>query len=209
MNLSLFPRNEDWGTGDEALDLKLTNCLKKSVEHLSLESVFEFYSFGLSLKTRAYNPAFHLSIEQVSKALLFHLHPDEFNDDLFKKMRGCYFTKEKIQFEWNHAVQIIEELKTKKNYRYKSLIDFSLKSQTPEERNPFVKEILRRRSFTLGAKIIFKEYRQFLEGEKGFAYDDEFSNALKSGKILVIEGVGEIWFSEVEIFCLSVIDSDS
>lgn len=203
MNLSLFPKNEDWGTGDEALDLRLTNSLKKTADQLSLNSIYEFYSFGLTLKTRAYNPAFHVTIEQVGKALLFLLSPKEFNDDLFKKMRGRYFTKEKIQFEWDLAEEIIKELKTKNNVRYKTLIDFSRRAQSNEERNPFIHEIIPRHSYSLNAKIIFKEYRQYLEGENLLSYDDEFSHALKTGNILVIEGLGEIWFSDGEIFCLS------
>jgi len=209
MNLSLFPKNEDWGTGDEALDLRLTNSLKKTAEHLSLESIYDFFFFGHSLKPRAYNPAFHLTIEQVSKALLFHFSPDEFNDDLYKKMRGHYFQKEKIQFDWDLSGSILHELKTKKNVRYKTLIDFSLKQQSSEERSPFLKEAMKRHAHTLQAKIIFKEYRQFLEGEKGIGYDDEFSQALKTGKILVIDELGEIWFSEAEIFCLSEIAPQS
>ena len=83
---SLFPNKEEWGTGDEAMDNKLSIALKKVKENLTLYNIKEFYLYGLSLKTRAYNPAFHTTIELVTKAFLFYLDPDEYNDQLMKKM---------------------------------------------------------------------------------------------------------------------------
>lgn len=201
MNLSLFPKNDEWGTGDEAQDLRLNKSLKAAFENLSLKSIAEFYSFAHSLKTRAYNPSFAVTIELVTKALLYYFSPEENNDDLYKKMRGHYFEKEKVHFEWSEAAGVLAELNKNKTYRYMNKIDFSLRAQDPHERNPFVEGSMKRSAVVLSAKIIFKEYKTLLQGTG--KPDDELSAALQFGeKILVIGGFGETWFHDQEIHCL-------
>jgi hypothetical protein len=201
VNLSLFPKNDDWGTGDEAQDLRLNQSLKHAAENLSLKSISEFFSFAYSLKTRAYNPSFFVTIELVTKALLYYFSPEENNDELYKKMRGHYFEKEKVVFDWIQASTVVAELKKNKTYRYMNKIDFSLRVQDPHERNPFVEGTMKRSAAVLSAKIIFKEYKMLLHGTG--KTDDELSAALQGGgKILFIENFGEIWFHDQEINCL-------
>lgn len=206
MKLALFPKSEEWGTGDEALDLRLSNALKSAAQNLSLQSVSEFYQFGLSLKTRAFNPAFSLTIEQVSKALLYNLHPLDCNDVLYKKMRGNYFQKERVDFLLEDAQELVMKLKKFHKLRYKEQIDFSLHQQTTSERNPFVEYEIKKASFDLQSKIIFKEFRQFLSGESvQEKYGDPFFLALKLGKnILVIESFAEIWYDKDQLFSISL-----
>src|SRR6218665_3604648 len=119
---SLFPTKEEWGTGDEAMDNRLSIALKKVKDDLCEKNIAEFYLYGLSLKPRAYNPSFHTTIELVAKAFLFCLHPEGFNDLLMKKIKGGYYQKEKINFDFPLKKVILEELKNKKIYRYKDQI---------------------------------------------------------------------------------------
>jgi hypothetical protein len=81
-DFSLFPRSEEWGSGDESIDIKLTNALKNVQDSLSLETIENFFFFGLSLKPRAYNPSFYSTIELVTKAMLYNLYPEDFNNHL-------------------------------------------------------------------------------------------------------------------------------
>lgn len=204
MNLSLFPKNEDWGTGDEALDIRLNNGLVKASKQLSLQSVFEFYAFAHSLKTRAYNPGFHVTIELVCKALLFYYRPEDFNDVLFKKMKGAHWEKEKVIYDPSSLVDLKKELRQSKRARYQGQIDFALTAQNGNERNPFVDVELKRSPLDLQAKILFKEFRQYLAGDLvSESYSDPLFQALRSGrKTLVIEDLAEIWFHQDQIFAL-------
>ncbi len=205
MNRALFPKNEEWGTGDEALDLRLSNALKKAADDLSLESISEFYFFGMSTKPRAYNPMLPMTIELVTKALLFHLAPDEYNDFLLKKLKGNYFLKEKVPFDLKDLDEIVASLKKNHKYRYKDQIDFYFSVQNAIERNPFVQYEIKRSLNDLQAKIIFKEFRNFLSGEvTKESYDDEFLCALRGGKrVLVIENFAEIWYDKDQLYSLS------
>lgn len=207
MNLNLFPKNEEWGTGDEALDLKLTLSLKRASENLSFQSISEFYFLAISLKPRAYNPMFALTIELVAKALLFYSAPDEYNDLEFKKLKGHYNQKEKINFDLEDSEKILKELKQNRKFRYHDQIDFYLNTQKESERNPFVEYELRKSPYDLQAKIIFKEFKSFLNEE---ATKETYTNSLfyelKGGKrVQVIDNFMEIWYDVDQIFSLPML----
>lgn len=205
---SLFPNKEEWGTGDEAMDNRLSVALKKVKDDLTLANIKEFYLYGLSLKPRAFNPAFHTTIELVTKAFLFCFDPDGYNDQLMQKMKGDYDSKMKIIFQFPVASTILAELKTKKNYRYKGQIDFYLSRIEIAERNPFVRQSLKRSPINLHTKIIMKDFKAYMNGEKeGKAYDDVFFNALKvDNQILLIENFGEFWYHQGQIFSFPLFD---
>jgi hypothetical protein len=209
MNLALFPKNEDWGTGDEAQDLRLSLGLKKTAQNLSLESIAEFYFSALTLKTRTYNPAFVITIELVTKALLHYFCPDECNDVLLKKIRGHYFEKESVNFTLPESSDLIQELKVKRRVRYKDQIDFSLTEQSNLERNPFVLDGLKKSPHDLQTKILFKEFRQFLEGQTEVsdkAWSDSLFLGLREGKnILIMRDFAEIWFDRDQLFSFLLI----
>lgn len=204
MDFSLFPSLEQWGTGDEALDNKLSNALKKTQENLSLPSIREFYLYGLSIKPRAYNPSFLSTIEFVTKALLFRFAPEEFNDHLFLKLKGDYEIKEKIIFDFDGLDTIRQELSRHGLYRYKKQIDISLHDQTITERNPFIKELLKRSPKNLNVKIIFKDFKSYLDGEKNNdLFEDSLFDSLRMGeKLLFIDKLGELWYHQGQIYSL-------
>ena len=206
MNLSLFPKNEEWGTGDEALDLKLSSALKKTADSLSLKSISEFYFLGIGMKPRAYNPALSHTIEYVTKALLFHLDQKNYNDFLFKKLKGHYEEKLRIDFSAAEFLPVIQELKSKGHHRFKGQIDFYLHAQKSSERNPFVQYELPKSPYDLQAKIIFKEFKNFLNAEAVKEnYTDAFFQELKAGKhSLVIENFAEIWYDNDQLFSLNL-----
>lgn len=205
---SLFPNKEEWGTGDEAMDNKLSIALKKVKDDLTLASIKEFYLYGLSLKPRAYNPAFQTTIELVTKAFLFCFDSEGYNDQLMHKMKGDYDSKEKIIFQFPDVANILSELKTNKVYRYKGQIDFYLSRIEIAERNPFVRQSLKRSPIDLHTKIIMKDFKGWMNGENVRAtYDDTFFNALKvSNQILLIENFGEFWYHQGQIFSIPAFD---
>lgn len=205
---SLFPNKEEWGTGDEAMDNKLSVALKKVKDDLKLANIKEFYLYGLSLKPRAYNPAFHMTIELVTKAFLFCFDPDGYNDQLMQKMKGDYDSKLKITFVLPDVVNILAELKTNKVYRYKGQIDFYLSRIEIAERNPFVRQPLKRAPIDLHTKIIMKDFKAYMNGEKeSTVYNDAFFSALKVGnQILLIEKFGEFWYHQGQIFSFPLFD---
>lgn len=205
---SLFPNKEEWGTGDEAMDNRLSLALKKVKDDLTLSNIKEFYLYGLSLKPRAYNPAFHTTIELVTKAFLFCFDPNAYNDQLMQKMKGDYDSKKKIIFYLPDVAIILSELKTNKNFRYKGQIDFYLSRIEIAERNPFVRQALKRSPIDLHTKIIMKDFKAYMNGEKeSSSYNDAFFNALKvENQILLIENFGEFWYHQGQIFSFPLFD---
>lgn len=208
MDLSLFPTNEEWGTGDEAMDNKLSIALKKSTSLLSFQSISDFYFLGMSLKTRAYNPSFGVTIELVTKALFSFFNPEEPIDHQMKKMKGDYAHKKRVPFELDQKIQLIEELKMVKKFRYSQQIDFALQLQDGKERNPYTPFELKRSTMDLSVKIIFKEFKSFLNQEtKAELFTEPFFVALRGGEqCLFIENFAEIWYHQDQIYALSHFD---
>ena len=200
----LFPKKEEWGSGDEAMDNRLSVALKKVRDDLTIDRISEFYFFGLEQKPRAYNPAFHVNIEFVTKALLSLYDPEAFNDQLMQKIKGHYHLKKRVIFQFAEKGHILEELKKHKMFRYKGQLDFYLSPQNTEERNPFVQYTLRRSPFDLHVKIIMKDFKSYLNRQKAEDfYDDEFFRALRNEEqVLFIEDFGEFWYHQGQIFSL-------
>lgn len=205
LDLSLFPKSEEWGTGDEALDNKLSGALKLAIFDLSDKSISDFYFFGIGLKPRTPNPSFLVTIELVTKALFYLLEPQALIDVSIKKMKGNYFSKNKIRYNFPDIDKIWDELKRNKKYRFKNQIDFSVNLQDTFERNPFIRDELLRSKLDLNLKIIFKDFKAFLnEDPEAEIYEEPFFQALKGGaSILSIENFAEIWFDRDQIFAIA------
>ncbi|MDO9181117.1 MAG: hypothetical protein Q7U04_01850 [Bacteriovorax sp.] len=205
LDLTLFPKKEEWGTGDEAMDNKLFIALKKCTSALSFDSICEFYFLGLTIKPRAYNPSFQVTIELVTKALFHLFNPNECVDYFFKQMKGHYFSKNKLEFLLDEKIAILTELKNSKKYRYKNQIDFSINLQNPRERNPYIRAEIMRSTNDLSAKIIFKDFRSYLNRDLAQShFEDPLFKGLWGGEhILVIENFAEIWFHQDQLFALS------
>ncbi len=190
------------------MDNKLSIALKKVQENLSVPAIAEFYFYGLSLKPRAYNPAFHMTIEFVTKAFLSLIHPDECNNQLMHKIKGDYWSKTKVSFVLPEVEGIVSELKKKGNVRYKSEIDFYLHQQISAERNPFVRLPLKRSKLDLHTKIIMKDFKLYLNGEKDESlHSDPLFRALRmKDQVLFIENFAELWYHEGQIFSLPLFE---
>ena len=200
----MFPTSEEWGTGDEAMDNRLSLALKSVRGNLSFDTISEFYFNGLSMKPRAYNPTFHVTIELVTKALLFLLSPESYNDQLMQQMKGAYHQKKKVPFTLPGSDAIVSELKKNNQYRYKNQIDFYLHHQDTQEKNPFVQYSLLRSPIDLHVKIIMKDFKAYLNGEKDEKlHDDSFFRALRMGEnVLLVDNFGELWYHQGQIFSL-------
>ncbi|MDD4973949.1 MAG: hypothetical protein PHY93_06340, partial [Bacteriovorax sp.] len=168
-------------------------------------SITEFYFLGTSLKPRTVNPSFLVTIELVTKALFHFLDPDACIDLTFKKMKGQYHSKEKVSFDFDELDIVLRELNSFKKYRYENQIDFSINLQNPTERNPFVRSELKRSTIDLSTKIIFKDFKSFLNEEaKVELFTEPLFLALRGGKrVLLIENFTEIWYHQDQIFSLS------
>ncbi len=204
MDVSLFPKREEWGTGDEALDMKLSASLRETLSQLSLESIAHFYTTTIQIKTRAYNPTFQVTIELLIKALLYSLSPETPIDQSLVKLKGAYAQKKKIPFVWNDKDQVLQELKEKKLVRYQSQIDFSILTPEQVERNPYIRESIKRSEFELHTKIIFKDFKNYLsdEGSKNLHTNDFFQSLRLKETVLVIDQFAEIWFHEGLLYTL-------
>lgn len=209
LDLELFPNKEEWGTGDEAVDNKLTIALKKSTSNLTFDSISDFYFLGHSLKLRTHNPSFHVTIELVVKALFYLLDPNECIDHSLKKMKGNYYSKEIINFHFEELSFVLHELKISRKCRYKDQIDFSINLQDPAERNPFIREELLRSKQDLNVKIIYKDFKSFLNEESKIErFAEPLFLALRGGnRVLLIEGFAELWYHQDQIFSISHVAS--
>lgn len=202
MNFTLFPKNEEWGTGDESLDLRLSHALKKATMNMSLESIGEFYFFGSALRPRVHNPSLPHTIELVTKALLFYLSPDDYNDVLLKKIKGRYNHKEKCEILWDQSPFIVNKLKECQHYRYNQQIDFYLLPQKLLEHNPYVSHPLKKAPYDLQLKILFKDFKTYLNGDectKDYDSDPFFQWLKKRERIHCIKNLADIWFDNFQI----------
>lgn len=206
IDFHLFPSSDEWGTGDEALDLKLTNQLKLIKDNLSINGIENFYFEAINLKMRMSNPYFKRQIELVTKALLYSLDPDSYIDIEFNKLIGHYHHKEKINFTLEKLDILHDGLLMLKKFRYEDLLDFYMVLESEPLINPFVEHHLKNAPQKLDIKIIMKETRLFLQGKGNETHPNSLINQLKNGKyILEIKTLGEVWFDEDKIYAVSKI----
>ena len=124
LNFNLFPKNEDFGTGEESLDQKLTLQFKELNQDLSIEKIIAFYHYTINLKTRISNPVFKIQVEHILKALIHSLDENLFVDDEVLKIKGDYLNKKKIDFNLEKVDILIDGLKMMGKFRYNDVLDF-------------------------------------------------------------------------------------
>lgn len=205
-DFSLFPKREEWGTGDEAQDQKLAVALKSVMENLSFESICDFYAIASTLKPRAFNPSYNVLIEMVTKALFFCYDPKENNHALMTKMKGRFHLKTPSECNLLNSENIIKAIRKDKHYRYNNQLDFYLHLHEPMERNPFVKEKIFRGDHDLTCKMIYKDLKSYLSGEVSAEVHDSdpLLKALsEKNKTVSIDGLGVVWYDQGHIYCLS------
>lgn len=199
-DFSLFPKMEEWGSGDEALDVKLHHALKTATLDLSSDSIKSFYDYAINLKLRVSNPSYRHNVIYVTKALLYSLTPESFINNELIKLRSGYFNKNKINFDFSKKDILKESLLISSHYRYKDQLDFYLKAISESGRNPFLKDKILNSQYELHTKTIFKDTMAFLVGEKTTKsesdYQDELLLLLKKEEIIVIDEVCELWINE-------------
>lgn len=203
IDLKLFPKKEEWATGDESLDLRLSQKLKEAINPLTFSSISQFYFYAIEIKTRAHNPLFKLNIETVTKALLALNSPKSFNDHEFNKLIGKYFDKEILKVEMPKSDIVIDGLKMMKKFRYEDQLDFFIVKQTQNDRNPYLDFEIIKAPNDVQAKIIFKDFKAVMCNEKQRTFDNVFFEQLKGGKyVLQVNGLGEFWFEQDQIYSL-------
>ncbi len=200
LELKLFPKDEDWATGDEYLDKKLNSLLLGCFSKLSLNSIENFYSEARLIKTRVFNPNFNLMIEMCAKALvgIFDIEL-EVDQELIKikgKIHIFHPCTKKINIE-------LSELQLKRHQRIFSSLDVFKREQSAFEQNPFVSFKLKKANCFFEVKIIFKDLIERLNHPKENKFEHELFELLSQNKIVEIEGVGRVWFNQGLIFCVN------
>lgn len=206
---SLFPKREEWATGDEAVDSKLSRALAQTLSDLSLESIKTFNEVGHGVNLRIYNPSFRPFIELITRALLFHYDPEALNNELMLKMKSHYFEREKISLKLENKNLLINELKALGHSRYKGELDLYYRKNQASESNPFLKHPLKLSEYELTTKILMKDFKNYLNGSDSSRIKaDDFFIALKDqSKIVVIENLGEFWFYDEQVLSLNLIEA--
>ena len=199
-DLVLFPRDEDWATGDEHLDKKLNSILLTNYSHLSLGSIEKFYYESKEIKTRVANPSFYLVIEFCTKALIGLLDAELEVDQEFLKIKG----KKSLYEKYTNKIELdLAELKTKKHQRFFSSLDIFLREQAEFEQNPFVSFKLKKAVNFFEFKIIFKDLIERLNRSEHQNFEHEMFKLLSQKKVVEIVDIGQVWFHQGMIFCVN------
>ena len=209
MNVNLFPKREEWASGDEAIDQKLSFFLTKLIDDFSLEKLEEFFNYTKEVKKRVFNPSFHLQIQYLVKALLHRQNPQAYIDLEYVKFIGKYWKKKQNRISFHESDLIKNNLLEHSRYRYKELLDFSLQVKEKSERNPFVCHELPHSGRDFQVKIIFKDLKNYLLNEKSVGvkqYEiDILISALKLERnVILIENFAQLWFEDDQIYGLSL-----
>lgn len=198
--LKYFPRNEEWASGDEHLDLKLNQLLLESFKQLSSHSISLFYDQAIQFKPRVNNPMFILNIEMVLKAMLSLLNPLNELDQDFIKIKG-HFNLYQVDDE---IIEInLNELNVKSHVRILDQLDFFKRDQTKQEANPFVTHKIMRAPFYYEVKPIYKELLDAIENQViPKKYDHQLFNKLAQKRIVNVNGNIRIWVDQRRFFCV-------
>jgi BMFP domain-containing protein YqiC len=200
LELKLFPRDEDWATGDEYLDKKLNSILVNCFSDLSLRSIEDFYNESMQIKTRVMNPSFYYELELCTKALIGLFDGRLYVDQEILKIKG-----KKSQFKLIHqTIELdLSELIRNKHQRLFSNLDIFQREQSDFEQNPFVPFKLKKRNKFFELKIVFKDLIERLNRADNQKFEHELFELLSKKYIVEIRDIGYVWYHQGTIYCVN------
>ncbi len=200
-DLKLFPRDEDWSTGDEHLDKKLNLLLLKNFQLLNDASIADFYWNASAIKTRVVSSNYQTIIDMSTKALLALKNPNSEVDQEFIKLKAQFHSFEKDLEPVNLE---LGQLHSTNYQRAFGSIDFFKREQVDFEHSPFLSFKIKRASSYFEVKALYKDTLEKLAHPK---IDETFSHIflakLSKKKIVRLVGVGLLWVHQGKINCVN------
>lgn len=172
MNLSLFPKNEQWLTGEESSDVRLTKALHQTLNSLSFNSIREFEKVAREIKPRIGQQQFIQNVNFTLKALIGLLNPEAFINEEWQKYLGHFIEKKLIHVKSPDLIALEKEILEKGYIRFLGAIDFKLLTNKESEFNPFLDFKLKLSPKELTVRVIFKEFKEKL-ANKSFSQKEE------------------------------------
>lgn len=200
MNLSLFPKKEQWLTGEESSDVRLTKALHQALNSLSFASIREFEKIAREIKPRIGQQQFIQNVNFTLKALIGLLNPEAFINEEWQKYLGHFNEKKLIHIQSPSLIALEKEILEKGYVRLLEAVDFKFLTNKESEFNPFIDFKLKLSKKELTVRVIFKEFKEKL-ANKSFEKKDELFFLLQEEQCVYQfpEGL-TIWTDHSEIY---------
>ena len=219
MDKSLFPKNEDWASGDEACDAQLTKALNQCFENLTEENIRRFYKVSQSQKLRISNKYYESTVMMVVKALLFlqneNVSVTEYIDEKLSKFHGNFYQKKLVSLESNELALLFNQCLNGEIVRYKDQLDFHLFQDSGDdflgERNPFLRTLMPRSGWVLRVKIKWKECKTFFstgsisQNESLFLNDPLLMALSQKDQVTLVNNWAYLWYNDQDEIIYSLI----
>lgn len=200
MNLSLFPKNEQWLTGEESSDVRLTRALHQTLSDLSFKSIREFEKVARDIRPRIGQQQFVQNVNFTLKALIGLLNPEAFINEEWQKYLGHYNQKKLIEITSLELAQLEKEIQTKGYVRYLGALDFKINQNKESEFNPFLDFKLKLSPKDLAVRVIFKEFKEKIMNQS-FKSSEELFALLQNQDCAYRFPLGlTIWSDQGEIY---------
>lgn len=200
MNLSLFPKNEQWFTGEESSDVRLTMALHQTLSDLNFKSIKEFEQTSREIKPRIGQQQFIQNVNFTLKALLGLLNPEAFSNEEWQKYLGHYHQKQLREIASQELAQLERDIKAKGYVRYLGALDFKINQNKESEFNPFLDFKLKLSPQELTVRVIFKEFKEKMN-HKAFQANEELFSLLQDQECVYRFPLGlTIWSDQGEIY---------
>jgi hypothetical protein len=219
LDRTLFPKNEDWASGDEACDAQLTKALNHCFENLTQENILKFYKIGLSQKLRISNKYYESTITMVVKALLFlqseKENKAEYIDEKLTKFHGQFDQKKIVPLESHELAELFKLCLRGEIVRYKDQLDFHLFQDVSDdfkgERNPYLRVLMPRSGWVLRVKIKWKECKTFFstgsisQNESLFLSDPLLKALSQKDQVTLVNNWAYLWYNDQEEIIYSLL----
>lgn len=173
MNISLFPKNEQWLTGEESSDVRLTRALHQTLNSLSLESIKNFEILARQIKPRIGEAQFIQNVNFTLKALIGLMNPDGFINHEWQKYLGNYHLKEKVMINSLSLIALEKELLSRKYIRLQGELDLKILENKESEFNPFLDFKLKLSKEEFSVRVIFKEFKDKIRKKEFTKREDQ------------------------------------